>query len=146
MILTKSVRLILLCSMALLVFGCASPTSMTAEASESKLSRLPTLLDPLAAGWQGSSVCERLHEDERQRVRRCTFPPGVGHEPHFRTPHFGYVVAGSVMQVSDESGTRRVESRSGSSWTSDGTAWHEVLDIGDTTGVYLIVEPIMNSR
>ena len=39
-----------------------------------------TLPDPLAAGWKGIPVCERLHEDTSQRVLRCTFPPGIGHD------------------------------------------------------------------
>jgi hypothetical protein len=49
-------------------------------------SRLP---DPLEAGWQGKAVCEHLHEDEDQRILRCTFPPGVGHERHFHVKHVG---------------------------------------------------------
>ena len=28
------------------------------------------LPDPLAAGWQGKKVCEKLHEDEHQRIRK----------------------------------------------------------------------------
>ena len=49
----------------------------------------------LCAGWQGERVCELLHEDAQMRVLRCTFPPGVGHEPHYHPPHFGYVLEGS---------------------------------------------------
>lgn len=100
--------------------------------------RLP---DPLAAGWRGQAVCERLHEDERQRVLRCAFPPGVGHERHFQVPHFGYALSGGKMLIADASGTREVELKTGSHFTSGGTAWHEVLNVGDTTVVYLIVEP-----
>ena len=29
----------------------------------------------------------------------------------------------------------------GSSYASEGTPWHEVLNVGDTTVTYLIVEP-----
>jgi hypothetical protein len=33
------------------------------------------LPDPLAAGWKGEPVCEKLHEDEPLRILRCSFPP-----------------------------------------------------------------------
>lgn len=45
------------------------------------------------------------------------------------------------MQLVDASGVREVELATGSSYASEGTAWHEVLNVGDTTVVYLIVEP-----
>ena len=99
------------------------------------------LPDPLAAGWRGRPVCERLHEDEGQRVLRCTFPPGIGHERHFHVRHFGYALSGGRMRITDASGTRDAELKTGSHFTSAGTAWHEVLNIGKTTVTYLIVEP-----
>jgi len=99
------------------------------------------LPDPLAAGWNGKPVCERLHEDDRQRILRCTFPPGVGHERHFHHAHFGYTVAGGRMRIEDENGVREVDVPAGSSFTSEGVSWHEVLNVGDTTTVFLIVEP-----
>lgn len=100
----------------------------------------PGLADPLAAGWRGTPVCERLHEDSGQRILRCTFPPGVGHERHFHAPHFGYAVVGGRMRITDESGVRDVDAPTNSSFTSDGVAWHEVLNVGDTTAVFLIIE------
>ena len=99
------------------------------------------LPDPLAAGWQGSPVCEKLHEDASQRVLRCTFPPGVGHERHYHAPHFGYALAGGRMRITSADGTREVELETGSSYVSEGVDWHEVLNVGNTTVVYLIVEP-----
>ncbi|WNC68659.1 cupin domain-containing protein [Thalassotalea nanhaiensis] len=99
------------------------------------------LPDPLAAGWQGEKVCELLNEDDKQRILRCTFEPGVGHEKHFHTAHFGYALSGGTMRLISESGTREVTLKTGSSYTSDGVEWHEVLNIGDTTVTYLIVEP-----
>ena len=45
------------------------------------------------------------------------------------------------MAITDESGTREVDLPTGSSFASDGTAWHEVLNVGNTTVIYLIVEP-----
>ena len=99
------------------------------------------IADPLAAGWEGKPVCERLHDDKKQRVLRCTFPPGVGHEVHYHAPHFGYVIAGGRMQITDRTGTRVVETSAGGSWGSEGIVWHEVLNVGKTTTIYLIVEP-----
>ena len=97
--------------------------------------------DPLAAGWQGSKVCEKLQEDAHQRVLRCTFPPGVGHERHFHPRHFGYALSGGRMRITDQKGTREVDIATASSFTSKGVAWHEALNVGDTQVQYLIVEP-----
>ena len=99
------------------------------------------LPDPLQAGWNGSPVCERLHEDSEQRVLRCSFAPGTGHERHFHSRHFGYAISGGRMRITDSSGTREVDLATGSSFTSTGIDWHEVQNIGETTVVYLIVEP-----
>jgi hypothetical protein len=99
-----------------------------------------SLPDPLAAGWNGKPVCELLHEDSTQRVLRCEFAPGVGHERHYHVPNFGYAISGGRMQITDGSGVRAVDLPTGSSAPSDGTDGHEVLNIGETTVVYLIVE------
>ena len=99
------------------------------------------LPDPLAAGWQGKAVCENLREDARLRVLRCTFPPGTGHERHFHARHFGYALQGGRMQITDAKGTRTVDLKPGTSFASDGIAWHEVMNVGRTTVQYLIVEP-----
>ena len=105
------------------------------------VSAAATLPDPLAAGWRGNGVCEKLHDDAHQRVLRCTFPPGVGHERHFHSRHFGFALAGGRMRITDANGTREVEIESGSSFASDGVAWHEVVNVGETQVQYLIVEP-----
>jgi len=101
----------------------------------------PPLPDPLATGWNGVPVCDKLHEDSDHRILRCTFPPSVGHERHFHVRHFGYAIAGGRMRITDSSGTREVDPATGSSFASDGVAWHEVLNIGESTVVYLIIEP-----
>ena len=103
-----------------------------------KLDRLP---DPVEAGWKGASVCDVLHDDAYQRVLRCTFPPTVGHERHYHDRHFGYVIAGGRMQITDSTGTRVVEPATGAIFESDGIDWHEVVNIGDSTATYLIMEP-----
>ena len=100
----------------------------------------PSLPDPLAAGWQGRAVCERLHEDAQQRILRCTFDPGVGHERHYHRPHFGYALSGGRMRITDGEGVRELDLETGSSYQSEGTAWHEVLNVGDTTVSYLLIE------
>lgn len=99
------------------------------------------LPDPLTAGWKGEKVCELIQENDEVRALRCTFPPGVGHERHFHAAHFGYILEGSKMRLTDASGTQVRDLNAGVSWWSDGTQWHEVLNVGDTTGVYIIVEP-----
>ena len=99
------------------------------------------LPDPVAAGWQGESVCEILREDEELRIFRCTFPPGVGHERHFHPRHFGYALSGGTMRITSDGGTREVTLKTGSYFFSEGIAWHEGLNIGDTTVSYLMIEP-----
>lgn len=101
----------------------------------------PALPDPLEAGWNGAPVCEKLRENPDNRVLRCSFPPATGHERHYHDRHFGYAIAGGRMQITDANGTREVDLATGSSFSSDGVDWHEVLNVGETTVVYLIVEP-----
>lgn len=98
------------------------------------------LPDPLQAGWNNQPVCEVLEDNPKMRVLRCTFPPGVGHERHYHAPHFGYTLAGSRFRMTDTTGTREVDVPTGYSFSNEGIAWHEVLNIGDSTGVFLIVE------
>jgi quercetin dioxygenase-like cupin family protein len=98
------------------------------------------LPDPLQAGWKGKPACERLIENDRQRVLRCTFAPGGGHERHFHRPHVGYALSGGRMRITDGSGMREAVLTTGSAFSSDGVGWHEVLNVGDTTVQYLIVE------
>ncbi len=99
---------------------------------------LPTAFE---AGWKGERVCEPLFENEQVRAARCTFPPGGGHERHFHPPHWGYIVEGGTMRITTEAGTVDRVLKSGSNWWSDGIAWHEAVNIGTTTSVYIIVEP-----
>ncbi len=101
----------------------------------------PQLPDPAQAGWHGHKVCEVLADNAQLRTLRCTFPPGEGHERHFHAPHWGYILNPSTMRITTAKGTVVRELKAGDSWWSDGVAWHEVLNVGTTTGVYLIVEP-----
>ena len=99
------------------------------------------LPDPLEAGWNNQPVCELLEDNDRIRVLRCTFPPGVGHEKHYHKPHFGYAISGSKFRIKDTTGVREVSFPSGGHFYSEGTKWHEALNIGDSTAVFLIIEP-----
>jgi beta-alanine degradation protein BauB len=101
----------------------------------------PGLPHAFEAGWKGEKTCEPLFENDKFRAGRCTFPPGVGHERHFHRPHFGYIVAGATMRMTDAAGTQDRVLQTGATWWSDGIEWHEGVNIGDTTGVYVIIEP-----
>jgi beta-alanine degradation protein BauB len=99
---------------------------------------LPSAFD---AGWKGSKVCEPLFENESMRAARCTFPPGGGHDRHFHQRHWGYIIEGGTMRITTAAGTVDRILKSGTNWWSDGIAWHEAINIGQTTAVYIIVEP-----
>lgn len=100
-----------------------------------------SLPDPLEAGWKGNSVCKVLEENKSQRILKCTFAPGIGHERHYHLPHFGYTLTGSTFRIKDTTGTRDVNVKTGSYFKSKGTEWHEVQNVGDSTAVFLIIEP-----
>ena len=99
------------------------------------------LPDPLVAGWKGEKVCEVLQEDNSIRVLKCTFPPKVGHERHEHAPHFGYTLKGSTFRITDDTGTRKVNVPTGYNFYKIETTIHEVENIGDSTAVFLIIEP-----
>ena len=98
------------------------------------------LPDPYEAGWQDEKVCEVLEDNDKLRVLKCTFPPGVGHEKHYHNPHFGYALVGGAFKIVGASGTREASFPTGYSWSKDEVTEHQVLNIGDSTSVYLIIE------
>ncbi len=98
------------------------------------------LPDSLEAGWKGDKVCEVIHEDDDIRVLKCTFPPQIGHELHYHQTHFGYTLVGGTFQITDESGTRTLEVKTGSNFRNTEIISHEVLNVGTTTAVFLITE------
>tara|TARA_R110002072_G_scaffold3910_4_gene28049 strand:+ start:13727 stop:14119 length:393 start_codon:yes stop_codon:yes gene_type:complete len=100
-----------------------------------------TLPDPYESGWKGKKVCEVLQDNAKLRVLKCTFPPGVGHEKHYHKPHFGYTVTGSKFRITTTDGTKEVDVPTGSDFSKEAITTHEVLNIGDTTAVFLIIEP-----
>lgn len=100
-------------------------------------SQLP---DPLEAGWEGEKVCEIIEETDKLRVLKCTFPPNVGHEKHYHNAHFGYTLSGGKFRITDNNGTRELDIPTGYSFNNDFIEWHEVLNIGETTAQFLIME------
>lgn len=96
--------------------------------------------DPLDAGWNGEAVCEVLEDNQKIRVLRCTFAPDIGHEKHYHNPHYGYTISGSRFRIKDTTGTREVNVPTGYSFTKDEISTHEVLNIGDSTAIFLIIE------
>ena len=117
---------ILILVFCVFVFGCTTKNNLP---------------DPLLAGWKNETVCELLEDNSEVRVLKCTFPPGVGHERHYHKAHFGYTLAGSTFRIKDTTGVREVQVPTGSDFYNDGVEWHEVLNVGDSTGVFLIIEP-----
>lgn|SRR5690606_21487793 len=93
------------------------------------------------AGWQGEKTCELLYETPEVRVAKCIFPPGVGHEKHYHNPHFGYVLQGGTMLITDASGEQRVMVETGSGFSTTERTVHQGLNVGDTTTAYIMVEP-----
>ena len=106
---------------------------------------IPTLAEesphPDAAGWQGETVREALHEDAELQIFRCAFPPGVSHKRHFHPRHFGYAVSRGQMRITSDSGTCEVTLKTGSYFFSGGIVWSEGLNAGDTAVSYLMIEP-----
>ena len=45
------------------------------------------------------------------------------------------------MRITSDAGTREVTLKTGSYFFSEGIAWHEALNVGDTTVSYLMLEP-----
>lgn len=113
----------------------------TAQSTPPAPSAAPSLPSAFEAGWKGEKVCEPLFENDHLRAARCTFPPGIGHERHFHPPHWGYIVQGTTMRITTASGATERVLVSGTNWWSDGIEWHEAVNIGSNTGVYVIVEP-----
>ena len=123
---------------AVMVLISANLLCLTTTATAAEQPDLPHAFD---AGWKGQKTCEVQYEDETVRVGRCVFPPGVGHERHYHNPHFGYVLEGGTLSITDAAGQRTVTTRSDGTWSTTERTVHEAINIGDTTTSYLIVEP-----
>lgn len=130
--------------LSILIFLISVSCSFSNENGKQSHDTMQKLPDPLAAGWENQKVCELLEENDKIRVLKCVFPPGVGHEKHYHDAHFGYTLAGSTMRITDANGTREVTVPTGSNFYNDSIAWHEAVNIGDSTAIFLIIEPKAN--
>jgi beta-alanine degradation protein BauB len=120
----------------LILFAVSPAAANDAPATETE--KLPTAF---VAGWKGERVCEVLEENEYLRSARCVFPPGGGHDRHSHPPHWGYIVKGGTMRITTASGTVERVLKTGDTWWSYGIEWHEAVNIGSETAIYMIVEP-----
>lgn len=134
----KSIYFLLLIVFA--TISCTNPTTQGEKTSINKAVFDDQLPDPLEAGWNNDAVCEVLEENPKIRVLKCTFPPGVGHERHYHNPHVGYTLVGGTFQMTDSTGTREVNVPTGTTFSNDKIIVHEVLNVGETTGEFLIIE------
>jgi len=106
---------------------------------------LPHLPEAFDAGWKGEKPCQVLYETDSMRVARCSFAPGIGHEKHFHYPHFGYVLEGGTMSITNEAGETQVRQvTTGKSWSTSEITIHEAVNTGDKSTSYLIIEPRLN--
>lgn len=119
-----------------LMIRCASLMLLCSNCNEAK--KLP---DPLEAGWNNQVICKVVEDNDKLRTLKCTFPPGVGHERHYHSAHYGYTIVGSRFKITDTTGTREVNVPTGYSFYNEKIEWHEVLNIGDSTAIFLIIEP-----
>ncbi len=97
-------------------------------------------LDPYEAGWQGEKMCEISHEDDKNRILLCTFPPGTGHERHMHGPTYNYILEGASLIITDENGEQEVTLETGLGYFSEGVAWHEAVNVGENTFRVLLLE------
>jgi quercetin dioxygenase-like cupin family protein len=111
---------------------------LAVSASADDVAQLPHAFE---AGWEGAETCALVYETPEVRVAKCSFPPGVGHEKHYHNPHFGYVLQGGTMRITDASGEREVAIETGATFTVPERIVHQGLNVGDTTTSYLMIEP-----
>ena len=89
----------------------------------------------------GYNYCQVLVDNENVRTLKCSFPPGVGHERYHHAPHFAYTLAGSRFRITDAGGVRKVDVPTGYHYYKPGIDWHKALNTGDSTAIFMIVEP-----
>ena len=127
-------------SIITLSFGCTNSMANNDSLNDQSLIVDDKLPDPLEAGWVGEKVCAVVKENNKLRVLKCDFAPGVGHEKHYHNPHVGYTIAGGKFRLTDSAGTREVNVPIGSSFGNEQVTIHEVLNVGETTAAFLIIE------
>ena len=90
--------------------------------------------------WQDQKPCERLFEDAQIRISRCIFPPGAVHFLRFYPGYLSYILSGGKGLIAESKGTRQINLRADTFTSNQPIAWHELINIGDTTLRYLVVE------
>ena len=53
---------------------------------------------------------------------------------------FGYALVGGKFKIEEANATREVSFPTGYSWSKDEVSEHQVLNTGDSTAVFLIIE------
>ena len=96
--------------------------------------------DALSVEWNGKRPCEKLFEDDKIRVLRCTFKPTEVHVRHRHPPNLVYTLSGGKARVEDARGIREAEPKTDNFAINANPTVHEVANIGDTTLRYLVVE------
>ena len=96
--------------------------------------------DALSVEWQGEKPCEKLFEDAQIRIARCTFPPGAVHARHSHPGYVSYVLSGGKGRIQNEKGIQEFEAHADSYTNNFPVPWHELINTGDTTLRYLIIE------
>lgn len=96
--------------------------------------------DALSVEWKGKKPCEKLYEDDKIRVLRCTFEPTEVHVRHRHPPNLVYTLSGGKVRVEDARGSRDAESKTNNFSINDKPTVHEVANIGDTMLRYLLIE------
>jgi quercetin dioxygenase-like cupin family protein len=96
--------------------------------------------DALSVEWQGQHPCEKLYEDAEIRAMRCTLAPGAIHVRHSHPGYLAYTISGGKAEVRDDKGTRQGQPKTGGFSNTPPTPWHEVINIGDTTLSFLVIE------
>src|SRR4030081_3269146 len=69
--------------------------------------------DALTVEWKGKKPCEKLFEDDKIRVLRCTFGPTKAHVRHGHPPKLAYTLSGGKVRVEDARGLREAEPKTG---------------------------------
>jgi len=96
--------------------------------------------NPLSVEWQGRKPCERVYEDAKILIARCTFPPGSKHVMLSQPGYLSYVLSSGKSRLEDAEGTRELEAGMGSYTNNPPLLWRELTNVGDTTLSYLVIE------
>jgi quercetin dioxygenase-like cupin family protein len=118
------------------ILACAAFGTFTLS-SHAKAENVP---DALSVTWHGKHPCEKLFEDDKIRVLRCTFKPTWVHVKHKHPANLVYTLSGGKVKTEDADGVRHAIAKTGAFAINKPIAWHQVTSTGRTTLRYLVVE------